>query len=86
MKCVYCRAELLQGSHCHNCGNKVPSTREEESIAVLFKSGYEYEEILEHLKLDGIEISLSTLKRRLRNLGLGRNNRLVSQNELRNAI
>ena len=43
-----------------------------ELISSYFKQGYTNLEMLEFLKLHGITISISTLKRRLRSLGLSR--------------
>jgi len=56
-----------------------------ELVSQYFKQGYTNLEILEFLKLQGINISLSTLKRRLTSLGLSRRS-LVSNDELRSAI
>ncbi|KAJ7371568.1 hypothetical protein OS493_024243 [Desmophyllum pertusum] len=56
-----------------------------ELISQYFKQGYSNLEILEFLKLHGVSISLSTLKRRLTSLGLSRRI-FVSDDELRNAI
>lgn len=55
-----------------------------ELVSQYFKQGYTNLEILEFLNLHGINISLSTLKRRLTSLGLPRIS-FVS-NELRSAI
>ena len=56
-----------------------------ELVSRDFKQGYNNLEILEFLKLHGINISLSTLKRRLTSLGLSRR-RFVSDDELRRAV
>ena len=56
-----------------------------ELVSQYFKQGYNNLEILEFLKLHGINISLSTLKRRLTSLGLSRRS-FVSDDELRSAI
>lgn len=56
-----------------------------ELVSQYFKQGYNNLEILEFLKLHGINISLSTLKRRLASLGLSRKS-FVSNDELRSAI
>ena len=56
-----------------------------ELVSQYFKQGYNNLEILEFLKHHGINISLSTLKRRLTSLGLSRSG-FVSDDELRIAI
>ena len=56
-----------------------------ELISQYFKQGYSNLEILEFLKLHGISISLSTLKRRLRSLALSRRS-TISDDDLKNAI
>lgn len=56
-----------------------------ELVSQYFKQGYNNLEILEFLKHHGINISLSTLKRRLTSLGLSRSG-FVSDDELRSAI
>ena len=87
MKCVYCSVEVEEGDNfCSNCGKRLPTSTEEEFIGKFFKEGYGYDEILHHLSSNNIVISLRTLKRRLKNLGLTRNDRAVSQDFLRNTI
>lgn len=54
-------------------------------LSKYFKQGYNNHEILEFLKLHGVIASLSTLKRRLKSLGLPRRI-AISDNELRKAI
>jgi len=56
-----------------------------ELVSQYFKQGYTNLEILEFLKFHGINISLSTLKRRLTSLGLSRIS-FVTNDELRSAI
>ena len=56
-----------------------------EFISIYFRQGYSNLEILEFLKLHGVTISLSTLKRRLTSLGLSRKTN-ISDDELRSAI
>ena len=56
-----------------------------ELVSQYFKQGYNHLEMLVFLKLHGINISLSTLKRRLTSLGLSRRS-FVSDDELRSAI
>ena len=56
-----------------------------ELISQYFKQGYNNLEILEFLKIHGVTISLSTLKRRLRSLGLSRRD-TASDHELKDAI
>ena len=56
-----------------------------ELVSQYFKQGYSNLEILEFLKLHGISISLSTLKRRLRSLALSRRS-TISDDDLKNAI
>jgi len=58
---------------------------EDNLISNYFHQGYTNVEITEFLKLHGITMSLSTLKRRLQTLGLSRRVN-VSDNELKNAI
>ena len=55
-----------------------------ELVSQYFKQGYNNLEILEFFKHHGINISLSTLKRRLTSLGLPRSG-FVSDDELRSA-
>ena len=56
-----------------------------ELISIYFRQGNSNLEILEFLKLHGVTISLSTLKRRLTSLGLSRKTN-ISDDELRSAI
>lgn len=52
--------------------NQDANYSEEELISNYFKQGYSNKEIMEFLKLHGVVLSLSTLKRKLKNLGLRR--------------
>ena len=56
-----------------------------ELISIYFRQGYSNLEILQFLKLHGVTISLSTLKRRLTSLGLSRKTN-ISDDEMRSAI
>ena len=56
-----------------------------ELISQYFRQDYSNLEILEFLKLHGVSISLSILKRRLTSLGLSRKTN-VSDDELRSAV
>ena len=56
-----------------------------ELISQYFKQGYSNLEMLEFVKMHGVTISLSTLKRRLRSLGLSRRD-TASDHELKDAI
>ncbi|CAH3181910.1 unnamed protein product, partial [Porites lobata] len=66
---------------CHDSSDQ----NELELISQYFKQGYNNLEILEFLKIHGVTISLSTLKRRLRSLGLSRRD-TASDHELNDAI
>lgn len=66
---------------CHDSSDQ----NELELISQYFKQGYNNSEILEFLKIHGVTISLSTLKRRLRSLGLSRRD-TTSDHELKDAI
>ena len=57
-----------------------------ELILSYFKQGYSNLEFLEFLKLHGITISISTLKRRLRTLGLSRHPANIPLDELKGII
>ena len=60
---------------------------DEEKIEYLFYKGYTYEEIVGLLAVDfGIEISLSTLKRKLKNMNLSRKNVNYDINLVRQTI
>ena len=60
--------------------NVDPRQEEEEIIRLYFDCGYKYEHILALLsKYHHIDISMSTLKRRLKGYGLGRGRNDVSQ-------
>lgn len=53
----------------------------DDIINAYFCDGFEYSEILAFLERDGYDISLSTLQRRLRSLGLKRRN-IVTDHDL----
>ena len=63
---------------------------QEELICIYFKQGYRNKEIIEFLKLHGIVLSLSTLKRQLKVLKLARREKymeqVVSDDDLKRAI
>ena len=59
----------------------------EEKIEYLFYKGYTYEEIVGLLSVDyGIQLSLSTLKRKLKDMNLSRKNVNFDDNLVRQAI
>ena len=57
-----------------------------ELISSYFKQGYSNLEILEFLELHGITISMSTLKRQLRTLGLSRHPANIPLDKLKEII
>ena len=57
-----------------------------ELIPNYFKQGYTNLEMLEFLKLHGVTVSLLTVKRRLRTLGLSRRPANIPRDELKEAI
>ena len=85
---------------CPNCGVKLEkrhsspdvilggqSLSEREIIESYFHSGFEYEAILQFLtKFHAIQMSMSTLKRRLKMFGLKRKSQEVNMNELTEII
>lgn len=72
-------------SACMNLNNAA-SDDQLELVSSYFRQGFNNLEILEFLKLHGIVVSLSTLKRRLQTLGLSRRAANVSVDELKEAI
>ena len=72
------------------CGHQLSSQQdptEREFIELYFSSGYEHEVILDFLgKYHDIHMSISTLKRRLREFGLKRYNQYQNSLPLRNKI
>ncbi|PFX11893.1 hypothetical protein AWC38_SpisGene24237 [Stylophora pistillata] len=72
-------------SPCMNV-NSVLQDDQLELISSYFKQGYSNLKILEFLKLHGITISISTLKRRLRTLGLSRRPMNIPLDELKRII
>ena len=66
--------------------NNAASDDQLELVSSYFRQGFNNLEILEFLKLHGITLSLSTLKRRLQTLGLSRRATNVSDDELKEAI
>ncbi|KAL9959657.1 hypothetical protein ACROYT_G032997 [Oculina patagonica] len=72
-------------SPCMNL-NGIPGDDQLELIASYFEQGYTNLEIVEFLKLHGIEISLSTVKRRLQTLGLSRKPDNIPNDELKQVI
>ena len=58
----------------------------EKLILSHFLDGYNYNEILSFLALNGFELSLSTLKRKFKSLGLKRRNIDIDQPSLREEI
>ena len=90
--CMHCgSAVVLQSMEEPSCLPNFSLSRDrqqaEEIIRLYFNYRYTYEEIIAFLgKYHGIEMSLSTLKRRLRNYGLGRNKNLVDEDMLKELI
>lgn len=74
MKCLYCKNEIIENQNlCTKCGKKIPKSEFEFILSDLFRKGHGYNEILIILSNQhGIEMSLSTLKRRLTCYGLRR--------------
>ena len=72
-------------SPCMNVSG-VSTDNELDLISSYFKQGYTNLEMLEFLKLHGITISISTLKRRLRTLGLSRRPANMPLDELKGII
>ena len=72
------------------CMTLEENSAEEELISSYFKQGYSNQEIIEFLKLHGIFLSLSTLKRRMQVLKLARREAkmkyVVSDDDLKRAI
>ena len=86
--------------NCPGCGNDTGSNHEqdtycenclsEQNITILitdyFNRGYPYGAITGLLRAAGVQMSVRTLKRRLRSLGLRRKGQLVEEQHLRNVI
>ena len=72
-------------SPCMNVSG-VSTDNELDLISSYFKQGYTNLEMLEFLKLHGITISISMLKRRLRTLGLSRRPANMPLHELKGII
>ena len=86
MNCIYCGVDLNPNVYCWNCGNKLPNCLEDELVGKHFKDGYSYKEILQILASHQIQISMRTLKRRIKRLGLSRRKTDFDRNALRAAI
>ena len=74
MPCLGCTAVDIQASaiNCEIC----------EVVKTYFNRSYPYDAIVELLENDGIHLSLSTLKRRLKRLGLKRKGNVFDENQL----
>ena len=81
LKCEVCTATVtLCSKFCATCGSKFDE--ETQALKYYFNEGYEYEVILCFLlKYHDIEMSLRTLKERLKLLGLRRRDLLESNNQ-----
>ena len=98
MLCSTCGESLqLSFRRCPKCGKELATNVAHRScdadsqksiIETYFLAGFEYETIVSFLeKFNGIHITLSTLKWRLRDCGLkGRNSADLNQNEMRKII
>ena len=77
-------------NYCACCGQPLSSQKgptERELVELYFFSGYQYEVIIDFLgKYHDIHMSLSTLKRRLREFGLKRYNQYQNSLHVRNVI
>ena len=78
MPCLGCTAVDIEAGaiNCESC----------EVIKTYFNRGYPYDAIVELLENDGIHLSLSTLKRRLKRLGLKRKGNVFDENQLKALI
>ena len=78
MPCLGCTAVDIEAGaiNCESC----------EVIKTYFNRGYPYDAIVELLENDGIHLSLSTLKRRLKRLGLKRKENVFDENQLKALI
>ena len=81
LKCEVCTTTVtLSSKFCTKCGVKLDE--ETKALKYYFSEGYEYEVILCFLlKYHEIEMSLRTLKERLKSLGLRRRKLLDSNNQ-----
>jgi len=69
---MFCLTKIL-GKYCAKCGAKVPESEEQWIITDYFRKGFPYKDILSFLAHShGINISLRTLKTRLKEYGLSR--------------
>ena len=91
--CTHCGLAIVsQGIEEPSCLRHVSNNvdqqpAEEEIIRLYFNCGYKYEEIIALLgKYHAIEISMSTLQRRLRSYGLGRGKNGVNEHSLKDLI
>ena len=71
------------GTYCANCSSEQGITK---LISDYFHRGYPYGEIVGLLSAAGVQISVRTLKRRLRSLGLKRKGQIVDEQHLRDVI
>ena len=71
------------GTYCENCSSEQDITK---LISDYFHRGYPYGAIVGLLSAAGVQISVRTLKRRLRPLGLKRKGQIVDEQHLRDVI
>ena len=71
------------GTYCENCSSEQGITK---LISDYFHRGYPYGAIVGLLSAAGVQISVRTLKRRLRSLGLKRKRQIVDEQHLRDVI
>ena len=71
------------GTYCENCSSEQGITK---LISDYFHRGYPYGAIVGLLSAAGVQISVRTLKRRLRSLGLKRKGQIVDEQRLRDVI
>ena len=82
-ECDVCVVEVsLDDNYCSSCGALLSS--ETQALKYYFKQGYEYKVIIDFLaKFHGISMCLSTLKNRLKRLGLSRKSVVFNEDEVR---
>ena len=85
-ECDACEAEVsLNDNYCGSCGAQLSC--ETQALKYYFKQGYEYNVIIDFLsKFHGISMCISTLKSRLKMLGLSRKSMVFNEEEVRARI
>ena len=72
MECLNCKQEIA-GSFCTICGTKLLKSSFECLVTEYFRKGFTYVNILDFLqKRHSVQISLTTLKKKLKSFGLKR--------------